>query len=87
MCRRILEDEMELFTQRKFHAMTEEQHENVNSSLMTERKLQEIYKDKINFVAKSCKSDIIVPSDINSTLTEVRYNEREVSNQMKRSAL
>ena len=43
---------------------------------MTERKLQEIYKDEINFVTRSGKSDIIVLSNIKSTLTDAKYNER-----------
>ena len=67
---------IELFAIRKFQVMTEERHENVYSSLMTERKLQEVYKDEINFVTRSGKSDIIVLSNINSILTEARHNER-----------
>ena len=78
MCR-ILEDEMELFTLSEFQAKMEEQHENVYSPLMTKTKLQENYSDEINFVSRNGKSDIIILSNINSTLTETWYNERKVS--------
>ena len=64
---------MELFTLREFQAMMEEQHENFPLSLMTKKKLQEKYKDKISFVTSSGKSDI------NSTLTESWYYKRKVS--------
>ena len=66
---------MELFTLCEFQAMMEEQHENVYSPLMTKTKLQGKYKDEISFVTRSGKSDIIVLSNINSTLTEAWYNE------------
>ena len=40
--------------------MMDEHHENIYSSLMTKKKFQEKYKDEINFVTRSGKSDIIV---------------------------
>ena len=55
----------------------EEQHENVYSPLMMKKKLQEKYREKINFVSRNGKSDIF--SNISSTLTEAWYNERKVS--------
>ena len=65
---------MELFTLSEFQAMMEEQHENFPLSLMTKKKLQEKYKDKISFVTSSGKSDI------NNTLTELWCYKRKVSN-------
>ena len=41
--------------------------------------LQEKYREEINFVSRNGKSDIIILSDISSTLTEAWYNERKVS--------
>ena len=75
----ILEDEMELFTLSEFQAKMEEQHENVYSPLMTKKKLQEKYREEINFVSRNGKSDIIILSNISSTLAEAWYNERKVS--------
>ena len=46
---------------------------------MTKKKLQEKYKEEINFVSRNGKSDIIILSNINSTLTEIWYNKRKVS--------
>ena len=51
----ILEDEMEPFTLSESQAKMEEQHENVYSPLMTKKKLQEKYKDQINFVSETEK--------------------------------
>ena len=75
----ILEDEMERFTLREFQTKMEEQHENVYSPLMMKKKLQEKYREEINFVSRNGKSDIIILSNISSTLTEAWYNERKVS--------
>ena len=71
--------ELELFTLSKFQAKMEEQHENVYSPLMTKKKLQEKYRDEINFVSRNGKSGIIILSYISSTLTDAWYNERKVS--------
>ena len=70
MCN-ILEDEMEL-TLSEFQAMMEEQHENVYLSLMSKKKLQEIYEDKISFGTRSGKSGF------NSTLAKAWHNERSM---------
>ena len=52
-----LEDEMELFTLSEFQAKMEEQHEKACSTLMTIKKLQEKYKEEINFASRNGKSD------------------------------
>ena len=75
----ILEDEMELFTLSEFQVKMEEHHENVYSPLMMKKKLQEKYREEISFVSRNVKSDIIILSNINSTLTEAWYNKRKVS--------
>ena len=75
----ILEDEMELFTLSEFQAKIAEQHENGYSPLVTKKKLQEKCREEINFVFRNGKSDIIILSNISSTLTEAWYNERKVS--------
>ena len=75
MCN-ILENEMELFALSEFQAKMEKQHENVYSPLMTRKKLQEKYKEEINFVSRNGKSDIIILSNINSLITEAWYNEK-----------
>ena len=46
---------------------------------MTKKKLQEKYREEINFVSRNGKSDIIILSNISSTLTEAWYNEQKVS--------
>ena len=46
---------------------------------MTKKKLPEKYREGINFVSRNGKSDIIILSNISSTLTEAWYNERKVS--------
>ena len=51
----ILEDEMELPLSDFLEVMMEQQHENVYFSLMTKKRLQEKYKDKISFDATSGK--------------------------------
>ena len=70
---------MELFTLSEFQAKMEEQLENVYSPLMMKKKLQEKYREEISFVSRNVKSDIIILSNINSTLTEAWYNKRKVS--------
>ena len=70
---------MELFTLSEFQTKMEEQHENVHSPSMTKKKLQEKYREEINFVSRNRKSDTIILSNISSTLTEAWYNERKVS--------
>ena len=45
---------------------------------MTKKKLQEKYREENNFVSRNGKSDIIILTNINSTLTEAWYNERKV---------
>ena len=76
----ILEDEMELFTLSEFQAKMEEQHKNVYSPLMTKKKLHEKYREEINFVSRNGKSDIIILSNISSTIAEAWFNKRKVSN-------
>ena len=46
---------------------------------MTKKKLSEKYREGINFVSRNGKSDIIILSNISSTLTEAWYNKQKVS--------
>ena len=46
---------------------------------MTKKTLQEKYREEINFISRNGKSDIIIFSNISSTLTEAWYNKRKVS--------
>ena len=46
---------------------------------MTKTKLQEKYREEINFFSRNGKSDIIILSNISTTLTEAWYKERKVS--------
>ena len=75
----ILEDEIELFTLSEFQAKMEEQQENVYSPLMMKKEWQEKYWEEINFLSRNGKLDIIIPSNISSTLTVAWYNKRRVS--------
>ena len=75
----IVEDEMVLFTLSEFQAKTEEQQEKVYSPLMTKKKLQEKYREEINSVSRNGKNDIIILSNISSSLTKTWYNKRKVS--------
>ena len=64
----------------------EEQHEKVYSPLMMKKILQEKYKEEINFVSRNGKSDIIILSNINSTLTEACITNEKFLKQMRQSA-
>ena len=76
---KFLEDEMELTSLAKFQTMMEKQHSNVYSVKMAQIKLKHKYQDQIKFVSKCGKSNILLPSNINSILSEAWYQDRKPS--------
>ena len=75
MCE-VLEDDMNLYTIKEFQETMESQNEEVYSVKMTKIKLQEKYRENIQFVNRSGKSDIILLNHTSHILTEAWYNDR-----------
>ena len=76
MCDEV-EESMELYTIKEFHEKMESQYGGViYSQRMTRIELNNKYKDGIQFVNRSGKSDIIMVNDINAILAEAWYEDR-----------
>ena len=72
-----LEESMELFTIKEFQEKMENTFEEVYSQKQTKRELEMKYKEDIQFVSRSGKSDIIMLSGVSSILTEAWYTNRQ----------
>ena len=71
-----LEESVQLFTVKEFQEKMENQFEEVYSQKQTKRELEKKYKDNIQFVGRSGKSDIIMLGNVSSVLTEGRYTDK-----------